>query len=162
MQTVALAIKQSRRAGLGVSRRQGMNGTPGRLMAEPARSYAGLARTIERIQPTARLVTYPRYVQSLPFYCRRRVIVVGAKTELAFGSEHVRDAAQYFFSGRDDLLKLWNDPRSTVFVVDRATLEHFRQVVGSYQVIASDLKKVVVMHPDIAPLGQHIPGHALK
>jgi len=126
-------------------------------MAEPARSYARLAQTIERIQPTARLVTYPRYVQSLPFYCRRRVIVVGAKTELAFGSEHVPDAVDYCFSGPADLLKLWNDPRSTVFVVDRVAIEQFRQVVGSYQVIASDSKKVVVMRLDIGQPGQHIP-----
>jgi hypothetical protein len=56
------------------------------------------------------------------------------------------------------LLKLWNDPRSTVFVVDRVAIDQFRQVVGSYQVIASDSKKVVVMRLDIGQPGQHIPG----
>ena len=46
----------------------------GRSMAEPARSYAPLARTIAQRAPEATLVCYPRYIQSLPFYSRRRVI----------------------------------------------------------------------------------------
>jgi 4-amino-4-deoxy-L-arabinose transferase-like glycosyltransferase len=125
----------------------------GRLMAEPIRSYARLARTIERLQPNARLVCYPRYVQSLPFYSRRRVIIVGARTELTFGSEHDPDAAEYFFIRRADLLKLWNDPRPTVFVVDRFILAQLRQLIGPYKVIASDPKKVAIMRVDAAGSG---------
>lgn len=117
----------------------------GRLMAEPLRSYAQLARAIERIAPDARLVCYPRYVQALPFYCRRRVILVGGKTELAFGSEHDPEAADYFFIRRADLLKLWNDPRPTVFVIDRFALDPLKQFLGNFNVIASDLKKVAIV-----------------
>jgi len=120
----------------------------GRLMAEPIRSYARLARTIEQLQPNARLVCYPRYVQSLPFYSRRRVIIVGAKTELTFGSEHDPDAAHYFFIRRADLVKLWNDPRPTVFVVDRFILAQLQRLIGPYKVIASDPKKVAIMRVD--------------
>jgi 4-amino-4-deoxy-L-arabinose transferase-like glycosyltransferase len=126
----------------------------GRLMTEPVRSYAQLARAIERLQPDARLVCYPRYMQSLPFYCGRRVIVVGAKTELAFGSEHDPDAAQYFFIRRSDLVKLWNDPRPTVFVVDRFAIDQLRQIIGPYQVIASDRKKVAIMRGAVTPPGK--------
>jgi len=128
----------------------------GRLMVEPIRSYAQLARTIERLQPNARLVCYPRYVQSLPFYCRRRVIIVGAKTELTFGSNHVPDAAQYFFIRRADLLKLWYAPHPTVFVVDRFVIDQLRQLIGPYRVIASDPKKVAIMRADVAPPGQQL------
>jgi 4-amino-4-deoxy-L-arabinose transferase-like glycosyltransferase len=117
----------------------------GRLLAEPLRSYAQLAREIERLQPNARLVCYPRYVQSLPFYTRRRVILVGGKTELTFGSEHDPEAADYFFFRRADLLKLWNDPRATVFVVDRSAFDPIKRFLGAYTVIASDLKKVAIM-----------------
>jgi 4-amino-4-deoxy-L-arabinose transferase-like glycosyltransferase len=122
----------------------------GRLMAEPLRSYARLAREIERLEPDARLVCYPRYVQSLPFYGRRRVILVGGKTELTFGSEHDPDAANYFFIRRADLLKLWNDPRPTVFVIDRFALDSIKRLLGPYTVIASDLKKVAIMRAGIA------------
>ena len=117
----------------------------GRLMAEPIRSYAQLAREIERLAPDARLVCYPRYVQSLPFYCYRRVILVGGKTELTFGSEHDPDAAEYFFIRRADLLKLWNDPRPTVLVIDRFAFDPLKQFLGPYRVIASDRKKVAIM-----------------
>ena len=120
-------------------------------MAEPLRSYAQLAKTIERIAPDARLVCYPRYVQSLPFYCRRRVILVGGKTELAFGSEHDPKAADYFFIRRADLVKLWNDPRPTVFVIDRFALDPLKQFLGNYEVIASDLKKVAIMRTAASP-----------
>jgi 4-amino-4-deoxy-L-arabinose transferase-like glycosyltransferase len=125
----------------------------GRLMAEPMRSYAQLARTIERLEPDARLVCYPRYVQSLPFYCRRRVILVGGRTELRFGSEHDPDASKYFFIRRTDMLKLWRDPRPTVFVVDRFVIKQLRKLFGPYKVIASDRKKLAIMRP-----GQAAPG----
>jgi len=115
------------------------------LMAEPLRSYAQLAKAIERVAPNSRLVCYPRYVQALPFYCRRRVILVGGKTELAFGSEHDPEGAEYFFIRRADLLKLWNDPRPTVFVIDRFALVPLKQFLGNFNVIASDLKKVAIV-----------------
>ena len=121
----------------------------GRLMAEPLRSYAPLAREIERLEPEARLVCYPRYVQSLPFYTGRRVILVGGKTELAFGSEHDPEAANYFFIRRADLLSLWNDPRPTVFVIDRFALDPIKRMLGPYTVVASDLKKLAIMRAGI-------------
>src|SRR6185437_12412998 len=58
----------------------------GRVRAEPVRSYATLARTIAQRAPEATLICYPRYIQSLPFYCRRRVILIGPETELAYGA----------------------------------------------------------------------------
>ncbi len=117
----------------------------GRLMAEPERSYAALARTIERLEPNARLVCYPRYIQSLPFYCRRRVIVVNGWTELTFGAEHSIDEHQYFFTGRRDLIGLWNDPRPAVFVIDRQAIPSLRQLFGPWREIASDRKKIAIM-----------------
>ena len=73
-----------------------------RLEAEPLRSYAALARMVQARAPDATLICYPRYVQALPFYTRRRVILVGAPTELAFGKTHAADAQPLFlpFGGR--------------------------------------------------------------
>jgi 4-amino-4-deoxy-L-arabinose transferase-like glycosyltransferase len=127
----------------------------GRLMAEPFRSYAHLAREIERQAPDARLVCYPRYVQSLAFYTRRRVILVGGKTELTFGSEHDPDAVEYFFIRRADLLRLWNDPRPTVLVIDRFALDPLKQSLGNYKVIASDPKKLAIMRDALSPPDSH-------
>ena len=122
-----------------------MIGSYGRILAEPTRSYAQLAREIDRRAPAAVLICYPRYIQSLPFYCRRRVILVGAKTELAYGAAHAPDASQWFFTSRADLMRLWNQPRSTVLVIDRRALAPLRQSLGSYRVVASDSRKLAIM-----------------
>lgn len=124
----------------------------GRLMAEPMRSYAALARTINQREPNARLACFPRYIQSLPFYCRRRVIVIDGWTELTFGAEHSADAKDYFFIRRADLIRLWNDPRPTVFVVDRRVLPMLRRIFGPWREIAADQSKVAIMRTTAAPL----------
>jgi 4-amino-4-deoxy-L-arabinose transferase-like glycosyltransferase len=116
----------------------------GRIMMEPTRSYAALARTIERLAPNAQLICYPRYIEALPFYCRRRVILVGAKTELTYGAEHAPDAPEFFFTRQDDLLRLWNQPQAPVLVIDRGTLGQIQGMLGAFTVIASDSKKLAV------------------
>jgi 4-amino-4-deoxy-L-arabinose transferase-like glycosyltransferase len=119
--------------------------TYGRIMIEPTRSYAALARAIEQQAPGARLICYPRYVESLPFYCRRRVILVGAKTELAYGAAHAVDGAAFFFANRDDLIRLWWEPQSSVLVIDRGALAQIQQQLGAYTVVASDAKKLALI-----------------
>jgi 4-amino-4-deoxy-L-arabinose transferase-like glycosyltransferase len=117
----------------------------GRIMIEPTRSYAVLARAIERRASDARLICYPRYIESLPFYCRRRVILVGAKTELSYGAEHTSDASHFFFTGTDELLRLWREPQVSVLVIDRGALEPIRGLLGGYTVIAADSKKLALI-----------------
>ncbi|HJU11420.1 MAG TPA: glycosyltransferase family 39 protein [Candidatus Binataceae bacterium] len=116
----------------------------GRIMLEPTRSYATLARKIELLAPKARLICYPRYIQSLPFYCRRRVILVGAKTELTYGAEHASDASQFFFTRREDLIRLWKEPQASVLVIDRGALKSLEVSIGPYKIIASDAKKLAL------------------
>lgn len=122
-----------------------MIGSYGRILAEPTRSYAQLAREINLRAPNAVLICYPRYIQSLPFYCRRRVILVGAKTELAYGAEHAPDASRWFFTSRSDLMRLWNEPRPTVLVIDRWALAPLQPSLGPYRVVASDAKKLAIV-----------------
>jgi hypothetical protein len=128
-----------------------MTASYGRILAEPARSYARLAREIAQRAPNAVLVCYPRYIQSLPFYTGRRVILVGAKTELRYGAEHAPDAAQFFFAGRADLIRLWNDPQPTVLVIDRTALAPVANSLGPFDVISSDAKKLAIMRSVTRP-----------
>jgi 4-amino-4-deoxy-L-arabinose transferase-like glycosyltransferase len=116
----------------------------GRMMIESTRSYATLARSIARLAPGARLICYPRYIQSLPFYCHRRVILIGAKTELTYGAKHAPDASSFFFTQRDDLLRLWKEPQASVLVIDREALGQIQGLLGSYRVIASDSRKLAL------------------
>jgi len=119
----------------------------GRIMAEPARSYAALARLIQQRAPRAALVCYPRYIQSLPFYCRRRVILVGARTELDYGAKHSPGASGYFFNDREDLLRLWNQTPDVVLVIDRSVFASIEPILGPFVTIASDTKKLALAHP---------------
>jgi 4-amino-4-deoxy-L-arabinose transferase-like glycosyltransferase len=116
----------------------------GRIRAETTRSYAALARSIEQFAPHARLICYPRYIESLPFYCRRRVVLVGAKTELAYGAEHAPDGSAFFFTRVDDLLRLWKEPQASVLVIDRGAMGQIQGLLGGYRVIASDSRKLVL------------------
>jgi 4-amino-4-deoxy-L-arabinose transferase-like glycosyltransferase len=116
-----------------------------RLEAEPLRSYAALARTVQARAPDATLICYPRYVQALPFYTRRRVILVGAPTELAFGQEHAADGSRYFFRSEDDALRLWNLPGPVVLVIDERELKKLRERLGEFTVIGSEWHKRAIL-----------------
>jgi 4-amino-4-deoxy-L-arabinose transferase-like glycosyltransferase len=116
-----------------------------RLEAEPLRSYAALAREGQARAPDATLICYPRYVQALPFYTRRRVILVGAPTELAFGEVHAADGRRYFFRSEDDVLRLWNTPGPVVLVIDQRELEKLRERLGEFIVIGSEWHKRAIL-----------------
>lgn len=117
----------------------------GRIDAEPLRSYADLSRKVARLAPTARLICYQRYVQALPFYTRRRTILVGAKTELSYGAAHASDAADYFFNGADELLRLWDQPGASVIILDNSDLKTLAPRLGSYSLIASEHQKKAIL-----------------
>jgi len=123
----------------------------GRISAEPTRSYAALARKIERLAPHAALICYPRYIESLPFYCRRRVILVGEKTELGYGAQHARDASKFFFTSQADVVRLWKQSRPLVLVIDRDVLGQLQGRLGRYSVLASDARKLALIPAKDSP-----------
>jgi 4-amino-4-deoxy-L-arabinose transferase-like glycosyltransferase len=118
----------------------------GRRLAEPVRSYAQIARQIAQRAPNARLICYPRYIQSLPFYTGRRVILVGPPTELSYGAAHAPDGSSYFFRRRAALLNLWRDPEQSVLIVDRGAMPTLEESLGAFTVIAEDKRKIAVAH----------------
>jgi 4-amino-4-deoxy-L-arabinose transferase-like glycosyltransferase len=121
----------------------------GRLAVEPLRSYAALSREVARRAPTGRLVCYHRYVQALPFYTHRRVILVGPwLSELSFGAAHSPDSAEYFLSSDADLQKLWTAERSAVLVIDQPDLDRLSGTLGPLRLIASEGKKRAVTKAD--------------
>lgn len=122
-------------------------GTWARLAAEPMRSYASLSRAVAERAPHAQIICYHRYAQGLPFYTRRRVIVVGPLSELRFGSERASDAKDYFFTSDNDLLRLWNRPGDTVLVLDAGDLARLKDRFGNFTLIAVEhTKRAIVNH----------------
>ncbi len=122
-------------------------GTWARLAAEPMRSYASLSRAVAERAPNARIICYHRYVQGLPFYTRRRVILVGPLSELRFGAERAADAKDYFFKSDADLLRLWNRPGDTVLVIDAGDLARLKDRLGNFTLLAVEhTKRAIVNH----------------
>jgi len=122
-------------------------GTWARLAAEPLRSYASLSRAVAERAPSAKIICYHRYVQGLPFYTRRRVMLVGPLSELRFGAERAPDASDYFFTSDSELLRLWNQPGDTVLVLDAGDLARLKDKLGNFTLLAVEhTKRAIVNH----------------
>jgi hypothetical protein len=118
-----------------------------RLAAEPLRSYASLGRTVAERAPNAKIICYHRYVQGLPFYTRRRVILVGPLGELRFGAEHAPDADKFFYTTDNELLRLWNQPGDTVLVLDAGDLARLKDRLGNFTLLAVEhTKRAIINH----------------
>jgi 4-amino-4-deoxy-L-arabinose transferase-like glycosyltransferase len=112
-----------------------------RIEAEPLRSYAGLARAIALRAPDATVICYHRYVQALPFYTGKRAVLVGARTELGFGSRLAPDADEYFLRNDADLLRLWQTAGGKVLVLDETDLVRLSEQLGAFRVIGAEFHK---------------------
>jgi 4-amino-4-deoxy-L-arabinose transferase-like glycosyltransferase len=118
-----------------------------RVEAEPLRSYAILAREIALRAPDATVICYHRYVQALPFYTRKRVVLVGARTELGFGSRLAPEAGEYFLRNDVDLLRLWQTPGRKVLVLDETDLARLKEQLGAFTVIGAEFHKRAIEKP---------------
>jgi 4-amino-4-deoxy-L-arabinose transferase-like glycosyltransferase len=116
-----------------------------RLETEPMRSYANLSRTIAAKAPDATIICYHRYVQSLPFYNRRRVILVGGRTELDFGAGHDPDAREWFLNNDEQMFRVWEQPGRTVIVLDAGDLARMKERLEEFDIIASEGKKRAII-----------------
>jgi len=117
-----------------------------RLETEPMRSYAGLSRAIAEQAPDAAIICYHRYVQSLPFYNRRRVILVGGRTELDFGARLDPDAREWFLNNDEQMFRRWEQPGGRVVVVlDAGDLARMQERFGDFDVIGIEGRKRAIL-----------------
>ncbi len=100
------------------------------------------------------LVAYRQYVQSIPFYARRRVVMVldesqlspSSVHELAFGSRQGNQRA-FFWRSDDELLDAWRSERRIFLVLNRTDLDRLRpRMQPAPREIAAHTKKVVVVN----------------
>jgi 4-amino-4-deoxy-L-arabinose transferase-like glycosyltransferase len=120
-----------------------------RLETEPLRSYATLSRAIAEKAPDATIICYHRYVQSLAFYNRRRIVLLGVRTELDFGARLDPDIHQWFLSKDDQMFKLWEEPGAKVVVLDAGDLARMKERFGDYDLIASEGRKRAILRREI-------------
>jgi len=116
-----------------------------RLETEPMRSYAALSRAIAQTAPDASIICYHRYVQSLPFYNQRRVVLLGGRTELDFGARLDPDAHEWFLNNDDQMFRRWEQPDRVVVVLDAGDLARMKERFGEFDLIATEGKKRAIV-----------------
>jgi 4-amino-4-deoxy-L-arabinose transferase-like glycosyltransferase len=109
--------------------------------------YRALGMAIrQQAQPQDQVILYHHYVQGIPFYAERRVVVVGGRGELDFGS-HQGDQSAFFWNSDQSLLDAWQSPRRVFLVIDRLELDPLRpRLDPAPRQIAAKGKKVVIVN----------------
>ena len=83
------------------------------------------------------------YEQSLPFYCRRRVVVVGGKGELDFGSKRGDQTA--WFIDEDRFLWLWRGDRQVFALLKQGEYEQIApSLLPAATVLSRKGKKLLI------------------
>jgi len=97
-------------------------------------------------KPDDLVVSYRHYVQGIAFYARRRVVMVGGRGELDFGSQQ-GDQQAFFWSTDEPLLDAWRSDRHLFLVINRSELEELGPALQPPpRQIAAHGKKVVVVN----------------
>ena len=130
---------------IGVLVLQGVAFTARRVATE----YRGVGMAIGRLaHPQDLIVHYRQYVLGINFYARRRVILVGGRGELTFGSRQ-GDQHEFFWDGDEAVLRAWKSPRHIFLVIDRVELDKLKtRLQPAPRQIAAQGKKVVVVNFD--------------
>ncbi|MEO8601122.1 MAG: phospholipid carrier-dependent glycosyltransferase [bacterium] len=114
----------------------------GRGAANEYRSLGVAART--ELREGDRLALYQKYVQGMPFYAGRRVVLIGGRSELKFGSQQ-GDHSAWFWSGDEDLIREWRSPSRLFVLFNRQDLDRLRAQLDPPPIeIAAKDKKVLV------------------
>jgi 4-amino-4-deoxy-L-arabinose transferase-like glycosyltransferase len=126
-----------------------LTGTYCRIAAEPIRPYSALCRAVAAQASRGPIICYHRYVQGLPFYTRRRVLMVGnALSELRFGAEHCPRRARYFLPDDEALLALWRREPRAILVIDAPELSRLQPRLGPIRILAREgSKRAVIRAP---------------
>ncbi len=79
------------------------------------------------LRPGDVVVQYRTYKQGVPWYTRRRVVLVEERGELAFGADRAKDRSQYFI---DDaaFARLWKSPARVFAVFKRDAMPIVREI----------------------------------
>jgi len=115
----------------------------GRDVANAYRPLGLAARAA--LRPEDRLALYHNFVQGMAFYTGRRVIMIGGRSELKFGSLQ-GDHAAWFWPSDADLLREWKAPGRLFVVFNRKDLDRLRPALDPppIEVIGKDTKVLVV------------------
>ncbi|HVM97393.1 MAG TPA: phospholipid carrier-dependent glycosyltransferase [Candidatus Acidoferrales bacterium] len=108
--------------------------------------YEQIGRTIgAEAKPDDTVVVYGHYTQGIPYYSKRRVVMVRAWGELDFGARQ-GDQSQFFWPNDEQLLQAWNSGRRMFLVINRNELAALNPPLQPppRELVAQDKKVLVV------------------
>jgi len=113
----------------------------GRGVAQEYRRLGDVIR--EQARPEDLVVSYRHYVQGIPFYARRRMVMVNGRGELDFGSRQ-GDQRDFFWDTEDMLREAWRSNQHMFLVVNGSELDALHLQPPPRQIAAYGKKLVVV------------------
>ena len=110
------------------------------------KSSKELALQVARIAPKDAVIVSFGYEQGLPFYTKRRVVVVGDKNELEFGSRQGDQSAWFIdLLQFPQFLQLWNGERPVFLLLSETELDHIRPLLKTpFTVLGRNKRKVLI------------------
>jgi 4-amino-4-deoxy-L-arabinose transferase-like glycosyltransferase len=119
---------------------------PAGLYLGDYKSVKNLSLTIRGIlRPDDALAQYGTFRQGLPFYTKRRTILVGAVGELQFGADRAEDSADYFLT-HADFQKLWNSPRRVFCLFKRDAMPLIREKFPDHQLLYRSDEGILIVN----------------
>ncbi len=120
-----------------------VSGGPLRMLASK-KSETELALLVKERAPSEALVaSYGWYVQGLPFYAQRRVVVVGKRGELEFGSR--REDTSAWFIDYAQLFRLWDSGRPIFLLIKKRDMPLFvKSVKTPLRVLGREGKTLLI------------------
>ena len=106
------------------------------------RSAKGLGAIVNTVIKPGAVLAGIVYDHSLSFYTGQRVVIVGGKGELEFGSEQ-GDNREWFIDW-PRFLELWNGPRQVLFVVEKDLLPLLQGSLGRFTTLGGNEKKYLI------------------
>ena len=88
---------------------------------------------------------YGAFRQGLPFYTKRRTILVDAVGELQFGADRAEDRAGYFLT-HADFQKLWNSPRRVFCLFKRDAMPLIREKFPDHQLLYRSDEGILIVN----------------
>jgi 4-amino-4-deoxy-L-arabinose transferase-like glycosyltransferase len=97
-------------------------------------------------RPEDLVAAYRRYTQGIPFYAQRRLVMVGGRGELDFGSRQ-GDQRAFFWQTEEPLHDAWRSTRRVFLIINRVDLEDLGpRLDPPPRQIAAHGKKVIVVN----------------
>ena len=114
----------------------------------PSYSAYFLARDIRPyLSANASFFSVRTYDQTLPFYIKRTVTLVAFQDELAYGLEH---EPQLWLPDVPAFERAWRGARGALAIMEPHTYAELEQRGLAMQIVARDLRHIVVRNPDAA------------